>query len=158
MQLLTIKQSLKTIKLIYQAGAKLDERIHQVGCSGLSHFLETGDLTALTELTHAMPKSSRGNALKYWVTKHANVKWNTKAYAGAGGWVIKKKGSERDVQLQDAIDNPFWNKEDKESAAFTDIHKLIASVKSRIAKALDDGKVLPEEEVYAAQVLNSLPS
>lgn len=131
--ILTIKDSNKQIKLISVAGKKLDERIHQVGLSGLAHFLQHGDLTILTGLSKAMPKSTRGNALKFWITKYAKVKWNAKAYNGTGGFV---KNGDTDLSSWDKIAiimqadaNPFYDKEDKEASQWNPEAAILSLVK-----------------------------
>ena len=103
MQLLTLKQAKQTIKLIATAGEKLDERIHLVAVSGLAHFQDHGDTTAITELSKAMPKSARGNRLKQYIQEFAPVKWDSKAFEGTGGFVIKKAGIDRAVDLETAM-------------------------------------------------------
>lgn len=146
---LTLKDSTKTIKLIRDAGKKLDERIHLVGVSGMAHFFgidgdgnvvnDGGDLTALTDLTHAMPRSARGNAFKYWVTKHLPVKWDKKAYGGNGGW--KKNGKfEGDAYevLWMANNAPFYEKTDTEQAEFN-ADKYLATVANKIRKEIANG-------------------
>ena len=133
MNILSIKQSNKAIKLISVAGKKLDERIHTVGLSGIAHFLQHGDLTILTGLSNAMPKSARGNALKFWITKHVKVKWNAKAYAGLGGFV---KNGDTDLNAWDKIAilksadlHPFYEKEDKEASQWNPETAILSLVK-----------------------------
>lgn len=157
--ILTLKDATKTIKLIRDAGKKLDERIHLVGVSGMAHFLgidgegnvinDGGDLTALTDLTHAMPRSARGNAFKYWVTKHLPVKWDKKAYGGQGGW--KKNGSfEGDAfeVLQAAHAAPFYMKEDTEQAEF-DADKYLNTVAGKLRKEIANGADVDVAEFMA---------
>lgn len=133
MNILSIKQANKENKLIATAGKKLDERIHLVGVSGIAHFLQHGDLTVLTNLCHAMPKSARGNALKFWITKHVKVKWDSKAYEGKGGW---KKNGDTELSSWDKIAitmnanaEPFYHKEDKEASVFNPNVSILNLVK-----------------------------
>ena len=130
MKILTVKESMKAIKLIAVAGKKLDERIHEVGVSGLAHCLEHGDSTALTALCNAMPKSARGNALKEWITEHAPLAWvNAKqAWKGNG----KFEGNMDDV-LAHAYANPFYNKKDTAPSVFN-ADKYMQTVVARLIK------------------------
>ena len=151
MDILTIKQAQATIKLIVSGGKKLDERIHQVGVSGLAHYKEHGDTSTLTALADAMPKSSRGNALKYWITKNANVKWDKKAFNGKGGFVKAKKGEECIANVIEASESPFWEKTDTEQSVF-DAKKAVSAFHAFVKKcknAIEDGSInvddLPED-------------
>ena len=134
MSILTIKQARKTITLIAQAGRKLDERIHSVAVAGLHHFFESGDLDILSDLVLAMPKSARGNALTYWITMHAPVKWDKKARAGKQGY---KKNGEIPENWGEIVESanaePFFNKTDTEQAVF-DPDKYAKAVVSKLNK------------------------
>ena len=126
--------SLRNTTLIAKAGVKMDERIHITGCAGLFHFMQHGDLTVLTQLSKAMPKSGRGNALKFWITKHVPVKWNAKAYKGAGGFIVDKKrdaitGEDQDAVMLEATMSPFYLKEDKEASVWNPNTAIISLVK-----------------------------
>jgi len=148
---MTIKQAMSTIKLISKAGATLDARIHEVAVSGLAHYGEHGDLTTLTELCHAMPKSGRGNALKLWCTKHvgkAQIKWNAKAYSGKGGFVKANTLSAVDIDLcitsgiKEAEAEPFYEKRDTEQSDYNMLTSVTA-FKAKLVKHVDaipDGK------------------
>jgi hypothetical protein len=153
-KILTQKQAIQTISLIKSGGKKLDDRIHQVGVSGLSHYLDNGDLTALSNLCHAMPKSGRGNALNYWVTRFANVTWNKKAYAGKGGFVKIKSAEERVADVQGAMNSPFWEKTDTEQAAFN-AESRVKSFINAFKKAVADGKISYEEWEKAKEAIKA---
>lgn len=147
--ILSIKQANKSISLISQAGRKLDERIHVVAVSGLAHFLQHGDTTLLTNLCHAMPKSGRGNALKFWITKHVRVKWSTKAHGGEGGFV---KNGDLDLNswakialVEKAALDPFYNKEDAEPKAWNPNASILNLVKKLNAYKEEHNLQLPEE-------------
>ena len=134
MTIMTKKQAAKTIKLISAAGRKLDERIHSVAVAGLHHFFESGDLDILSDLVLAMPKSARGNALTYWITMHAPVKWDKKARAGKQGY--KKNGEipENWGEIVEAANaEPFFNKADTEQSVF-DPDKYAKAVVSKLSK------------------------
>lgn len=148
MNILTLKQARRTISLIASAGAKLDERIHQVGVSGLDHYRNNGDTTALTELVKAMPRSARGNALKYWCTKYANIRWDSKAFAKTGGFVKKSKSADIECHVEEAMANPFYNKEDKEPAKFNPQSRTKAFI-SAFSKALGNGEISTEDMAAA---------
>ncbi len=153
MEFLNIKQAKKTIGLIAANGRKLDERIHTVGCSGLYHFQEHQDTTILTDLVKAMPKSSRGNALKYWITQHSNVKWSKKAFGGEGGFV--KDGQEVQVDLAHAVEHPFYEKTDTEQSAFNPDSRVKSFIKA-FQKAIEKGEITREDfEAYKQQILEA---
>lgn len=130
MNIQSIKAGRKTIKLISEAGKKLDTRIHEVGVAGVAHFLQHGDTTLISELVHAMPRSARGNALKFWITKHLKtVKWDAKACGGLGGYKGKMLTNEDGLPLhsfakihiiKQAMAMPFYEKEDKEASVWNE--------------------------------------
>jgi len=153
--ILNEKDTRNTIKLIATSGKKLDERIHQAGCSAMAHYHEHGDGTLLTELAHAMPKSGRGNALKYWVTKYANVQWDKKAYAGTGGFVKNPKDAERTVHIEEAMLHPFWEKVDTEQKEWKPenaLQSFINKFKSQYA----EGKVTAAQLQECKEMLDAV--
>jgi hypothetical protein len=135
MKLLNQTQAKQTIKLIVKGGKALDERIHNVAVSGISHFYEHGDSSTLSLLVAAMPKSGRGNALKYWITSYAPVKYITKT------GVYKKNGdmpTDTAAVLEQAMLNPFWNKRDSESASKFDYQARIKGLVTGLTNAIKD--------------------
>lgn len=160
MSVLTMKEALRSITLISAAGKKLDERIHAVAVSGVAHFLLHSDTTLVSELCHAMPRSGRGNALKFWITKNIPVKWNAKAHGGKGGYVKDKARAEAMEPLTswnklaiiiEAQAEPFYKKEDKEPSVWNDK----AAVMSLVAKLKKHSKehTLCEESKQLLSVL-----
>jgi hypothetical protein len=153
MTILSMKEGLRTIKLISEAGVKLDKRIHDVGVAGVAHFLQHGDTTLISELCHAMPRSSRGNALKFWITKNIRVKWSTKAHNGKGGFVkngdmdLNNWGKIAVVMAADAA--PFYLKEDKEAAAWNPNASILSLVK-RLEKFKEEHNLVVEDTTRAA--------
>jgi len=154
-EILDLKASQTRITYIKRAGKKLDEDIHRVAVSGIAHYLgvngegervnDGGDLTVLTELCHAMPRSARGNSLKYWVTSHIRVQWDKKAYGGNGGW---KKNGETEGEplaiLTAAAGTPFFEKTDTEQAVF-DPEKYRKSVVAKLKREASEGHVNLEQ-------------
>lgn len=118
------KEANQVIKLIKDAGVKLDARIHDTAVQGIAHCLAYGDTTIVSNLAKAMPKSARGNALKYFITQHLPVEWNKKAH-GDGGFKLKKDHGLQELHwckkleiVLNANASPFYNKEDKEASVF----------------------------------------
>ncbi len=145
-KILSVKESMKTIQLISQAGRKLDERIHTVGVSGIAHYLEHGDLTALSALVNAMPKSSRGNALRYWVTEHVAVRWDNKTQQWKKNGEVPKEQAEKDAVIEHAFNNPFYDKRDTEKADFNEAGYL----KTVMAKLKKEGV---DVQAFAAKLV-----
>jgi len=137
MNVLTLKKCKETTTLISKAGVKLDQRIHDVAVSGIAHWLQCGDNTILTELVKAMPKSGRGNALKFFISKHTKgmLKWDSKANNGTGGYKGKKldvNSWEKIAIVMDANKAPFYMKEDKEPSVWNEkaaVLSLVAKLK-----------------------------
>lgn len=137
MELLRDKKLKSAITGFVKTAKNLDAKIHLLACSSLAHYMgdieeggtnKGGDLTPLTDLCHAMPRSCRGTGLKDWCAKHANIVWDDKAYAKNGGFVkikIKDETSENIVFIDDAINEPFW--------------ELVAAAKSEKAGAASGG-------------------
>jgi len=160
MNILSIAKANSTIKLIQTAGAKLDQRIHEVAVSGLYHFFTCGDNTILSNLVKAMPKSTRGNALKFWISQHSNnaLRWDNKAHDGTGGY----KGKKPDIQteqvnelVQAGYDAPFYFKEDKEASVWNPNASIYNLVK-KINAEREKGALTIEEDALKALAL-SLP-
>lgn len=133
--ILTIKEGKKTITLISDAGKKLDERIHLVAVSGIAHCLQHKDTTLISELVHAMPKSARGNALKFFLTKYLPIKWDSKAHGGKGGYKLNKDHgidsmhwAQKAATVLAADASPFYMKEDKEASVFNPNNSVVALV------------------------------
>lgn len=133
--ILTMKEGKKTIKLILEAGQKLDERIHSVAVSGIAHCLQHKDTTLISELVHAMPKSARGNALKFFLTKYLPIKWDNKAHGGKGGYKLNKDHgidsmhwAQKAATVLAADAAPFYMKEDKEASVFNPNSSVVALV------------------------------
>jgi len=137
MNVLSIKDGMKKIKLISEAGKKLDERIHAVGVAGVAHFLQCGDTTLISELVHAMPRSARGNALKFWITKHLKtVKWDANSHGGKGGYKGKMPqihSFEKIKIVMEAEASPFFEKEDKEASVWNE-GRYLATVLSTLKR------------------------
>ena len=133
MNILSMKESNRITGLILNAGKKLDERIHNVAVSGLAHWYTSGDNTILTNLVKAMPKSGRGNALKYWISEHSNngLKWDKKAHNGTGGYKGKKpelKGFTSLCVVLKADSKAFHIKEDREPTVWNDKNSVLSLV------------------------------
>jgi hypothetical protein len=155
MEFLNRTQTIKAINLIRQAGAKLDERVHQVACSGLAHYAENADTTALSLLVKAMPKSGRTNALKYWITQHANVRWDSKAGPDKTGFYVKAvAGAEVIVDLDHAIEHPFWEKKDTEQSVFN-AESRVKSFITAFTKAVMEGKISKEDAKKAQEAVDA---
>lgn len=158
MKILTMKQGKAQTALISSTGKKLDAAIHLVGVSGIAHCLAHSDTTLISELCRAMPKSSRGNALKFWFTKHLSIEWKAKAHGGAGGFVVKKDHGMKDMHWAEkaaiviaANAKPFYEKEDKEASVYNPNATLLSMVK-RVSKdhvAFDEASVTALEQLLA---------
>ncbi len=61
----------KRISSIRNRGAKMDRDIHETAVLCLTHARDHGDITLLSKLVEAMPKSSRRKALIAWAVAHA---------------------------------------------------------------------------------------
>lgn len=151
---MTIKQCNKTTTLIAQAGRKLDERIHAVAVSGLAHFLQHGDNTVLTNLVKAMPKSARGNALKFFISKHTkgSLQWKASAHNKTGGYVGKKleiSSWEKIAIVLDAEAEPFYKKEDTEKAEWNPQASVLSLVAKLNKYKQDHSLTLTEESKQA---------
>lgn len=161
MTVLTMKDAKKTIQLIATAGRKLDERIHTVAVSGVAHCLQHKDTTLISDLVKAMPKSARGNALKFFITKHLPVVWDNKAHKTGGFKLSKEHGIDSmsafekiaKVKLADA--EPFYMKEDKEANVWNPNAALTAYIK-KLSKFAETHSVQLDQELL--DTLNNLSS
>ena len=154
MTVLTMKEATKKTKLIKDAGKKLDTRIHQVAVSGLVHFMLSGDNSILTNLVKVMPKSARGNALKFWISKHTNnkLKWDKNAHGKTGGYKGKKPELSSWEQLAIALtadNSPFYEKKDTSPSVFNGHARILNLVKTLDKHAAE----LTEEDKHILSVL-----
>ena len=149
MLLLNEKQASKETKLVKSNGVKMDQRIHLIACSGLDHYANVGngDASTLTNLFHAMPKSGRAKALKYWITKNANVKWSNTAYGGNGGFVKVESGVPATCKLEEAIATPFYEKPEDGPSEYKgmSVDAEIKAFTKRLASKIKKAKLESEE-------------
>lgn len=155
MSIINSVQSCKTaISAIKRSGAKIDTLIQATCLFALAHYSGEGkgDTSLLTNLINAMPKSGRTNALKYYMTAHANITW---VQDEKGGRFKKVEKAEHAVSTVPTV--PFWEfKKDTEQSDFNQA-RLIGSIKgviTRITNSIKAGHV-PAEEMATMQATST---
>ena len=143
-QVILIKDAKKlgtAITSIRTRGAKLDNDIHTTACSCLFHAapkevggLGHGDVTLMTKLVDAMPKSGRRKALIHWVNEHSMM-----------GYIEKEqrfkmtKAKSKSWKLDKAIETPFWEFTQEKAPTELTIDRLVKLVVSKVTKAQENG-------------------
>lgn len=168
---MSIRQACEAAVKIAQVMDHFDEQLHIIACSGLKHYEDSGDLTALSNLVKACSKydpidgkfdgrSVRGADLRQWITKHANVKWSKDSHQDvngkATGGYIKAKTGPAEVKLEEAIAKPFYSYKESTSKELVDVRAVANSAFKRISKAITDGHVAPEQKELASVMLDTL--
>lgn len=111
----------------------MDDRIHVLACSALTHASLYGDSTLCTECVQAMPKSARGESLKKWFTKYGALMWVT-----VGEEQKFRKNDKGKYSLEIAYETPFYVKPEHVPEAFS-VEKLLKMLDA-VGKRAADGK------------------
>ena len=137
--MLNLKTINKNIRLIKNAGVKLDERIHETGVSIMHHANEHGDFTAMQRLYDALPQSARRKAFVKWVVDHTPLNFEEKTQ-----YFIKSRKTTKVYNVESANNQPFWIYTNEVKPAL-DLDKLlqlptiIEQSEKRIATAVENG-------------------
>jgi hypothetical protein len=131
----------KRIVEVKRIGKMLDSEIHELAVSALHHIQEYGNVTALTMLADALPKSSRRQAFIFWACTHAPVQYNgdKEAFGKAKGKVQKP------FLLVQAESTPFWEFSKERKPATVTIEGLVAYITNKIKKGLEQGDIALED-------------
>jgi len=133
--MLNLKQIKTTIKLIRNAGVKLDQRINDAGVSIMNHANEHGDWSQMNALYEALPKSARRKAFVKWVSDHGPLKFDDKK----GTFVRPVKVKVKTFDVEGANATAFWDYT-KEVANTLDLDKLSKMSDSEIVAAFKNQK------------------
>ena len=145
---------LKRINSIARRGAKMDRDIHETAVDCLVHARDHGDITLLSKLVGAMPKSSRRKALIAWANAHAPVNFQTKAEL----FKLKKQRSQSDWHVAEAEAVPFWEYTKEKAPAQYDLNKAVNGFIRSLKKAREQGNLNASRETIEQTVHESLVS
>lgn len=118
----------------------VDEQVHLLACSAITHAAETGDSTYCTDLVETMPKSSRGQSLKDWIIKSTGcLMWQTTE----GSAKFKKVGG-KEYNMETVVaayEHPFYEKEEVTAKPFdlARLLKMLDAVSKRTTKGIQKG-------------------
>ena len=137
--MLNLKEIKANIRLIKDAGDKMDIRIHETGVSVLSHAKEHGDWSEMQRLYDALPRSARRQAFVTWVKDNSPLHFDDKL-----GKFLKSKGNKAEYNVDGANAVPFWDytKEIVQTLnvdKLLDIEAIIASAYKRIESQENKG-------------------
>lgn len=136
----------KGINSFHKSVAHVDETVHLLACSALTHAAEHGDSTLCTMLVQAMPKSGRRAALIEWNTKFGALTW-----VKIGEEQKFKKSAKRVYDLEGAYKTPFYDlTEDRVPKPF-DLSMLVKMLEKAVAKAekgKEEGSLAVNSEGY----------
>lgn len=145
---------LKRINSIRTRGKKMDRDIHETAVLCLVHAREYDDITLLSKLTAAMPKSTRRKALIAWANAHAPVNFQTKTEQ----FKLKKKRSQSDWHVDEADAVPFWEFTKEKAPAQYDLNKAINGFVNSLKKAREQGNLNASRETIEKTVHEALVS
>lgn len=166
---LTQREGLQEAKKIGDVMDTIDTRLHIILCSGLKHYQDHGDTSVLTAIIKAVSRynihtgtfdgrSIRGQDMRAWVTKHANVKWNKNANPNedgvAQGGYVKNGNGPIQVNLITAISTPFYTAKEATSRDLVDMDVIIKNSVKKLRQAALDGKLKPGQEERVKSFLN----
>jgi hypothetical protein len=152
----------KLISSIAQRGKKLDADIHQAACSALSHHGEHGDTSLINRLILAMPKSGRRSALVAWaVAFDPNLTTNSDKETKADQPLVHVKGTKLKLDLDKAMDEPFWEFAPEHAYVQFDLAAALARIVKQAEKALQtseqDAALISPEKLAALRTLAGTP-
>lgn len=163
LKLLTMAEALEAIPTLATDANSVQDRIHLIGCSTLSHVRDHGDTRGATALMNALPKGQRVKALSAWFRAFSNGKLSFNMDKASGQWVasLAKKREESDFNVEGACDVTFADFTNERDPVSVSVESLIRNL-VRTANNTDnfDGtdtpKVSPEARAVAAQVVKFL--
>lgn len=173
MDYLNKADALKLVKSIGTRSKNLDKDIHLASMSGANLFVSSGDLTVLSNLAKCTAsyntdsgkfdkRSVNGNLLRAWLQDNLGISWSAKAYAGEGGYTVKK---DRDgnrfvdvdtIDLEDMAANPFYTyKQAKEAVIFDPVKQAESYIKSlnKILEGKSESQIIDDDNREATQAL-----
>jgi len=130
-----VKKLGTAIKSIAKRGAKLDSDIHIAACSCLHHAFNHGDVTLMTKLVDAMPKSGRRKALIHWVGEHSLL-----GYVEGEQQFRMTNAKTKKWKLKQAEETPFWEFTTEKAPSDLTIEALVKMVVSKVQKAKDEDR------------------
>ena len=135
----------KAIKSIATRGKRLDRDIQQAAVSVIHHVQQHGDVTVANSLVAAMPKGSRGNALKAYLESFGRMSWN-----GKEGFVFAKSKT-TDMEGATAV---MWT-EFKPEPEYKplDVQSTVTNLLTRLERDLEKGVKHDETHVKAIRDL-----
>lgn len=142
----------KRITSIRNRGAKMDRDIHETAVLCLTHASEHGDITLLSKLAEAMPKSTRRKALIAWAVAHAPITFSEKQEQ----FKLKKKRNESDWHIEEADAVPFWDYTKEKKPAQYDLSKAVNGLVRTIRKANEQGNLKAGRDTAEAQIREAL--
>ena len=123
------------IKSIATRGAKLDGDIHQAAVSCLHHAFNHGDVTLMTKLVDAMPKSGRRKALIHWVQEHSLL-----GYVEGEQQFRMTTSKTKQWKLKACEEVPFWEFTTETKPSDITIEALVKMVITKVQKAKDEDR------------------
>ena len=136
--------------------AHVDETVHTLACSALTHASEHGDNTLCTMLVQAMPKSGRKAALVEWFTKFGALTW-----VKIGEEQKFKKSERRQYDLDGAYVTPFYDLTPDSVPKPFDLKmllKMIEQATKKAQKGRTEGSLTVNSESYnmLSEAVNNL--
>lgn len=130
---------LRQIASIKRRGATMDKDIHSCAVACLIHARDHGDVTLLSKLVAAMPRSGRREALIFWARYYGILRFEKKSEA----FKIDKKRKEagEGFDVEGATKTPFYDLTPEKNPAPFDLDRTISSFAKRLKKAKAEGKL-----------------
>lgn len=141
------KEIQQGIQTFHKSVAHVDETVHMLACSALTHAAEHGDSSLCTLLVQSMPKSSRRQALIDWNETFGNIKWTM-----VGEEQKFKKVKDTECKLEEAYETPFYDLTPDKSTKPFDMSKLLKmldGVIRKVEKGKEAGTLSVNSESFA---------
>ena len=140
------KEIQQGIQTFHKSVAHVDETVHVLACSALTHAAEHGDSTLCTMLVNAMPKSGRKAALVEWFITFGGIRWVT-----IGEESKFKKVDKKPYKLEDAYVTAFYDltvDRVPKPFDFPMLLKLIEKATAKVEKSKEEGNLSVNSESY----------
>lgn len=138
----------KLINSIKRRGELLDNDIQKAGVSCLMQVTLYGNTTYVNDLVNALPQGARKHAFVEWCLAHGQVSTLDKTNDAdkaklEKGLVFKLDKSKPETDPVAAFASKWWTfKPEKPLAEAFDVHKAVAQLVKRVAKASKQGAEL----------------
>lgn len=140
----------KFIESIRSRGVKLDADIRRAAISAVLHRIETNDNGFMAQLLDALPRGSRGAAVRVWFEKYGSVQFDTETSRFKN---IKLSIDEMRASLAEGVASDFWAAKVSENGDWTltaEVEKVVGYLHNHAKKAEKEGEAALADALKAS--------